>query len=447
MTADDKAQDRRLAKHVVSGGRLRSLVLELWQRTRIDWSFVTDRLSTAFRDNRWIGAHERRFVAETLFGLVRHLRRIDAAIAAGGRRGAAPRDLDRLLALLVIEDAIDPADAAAIVADIDWTAARAIDDAIAAERDRVRRIAIGCSMPDWLARMLVDDWGDEAEPLARGLNQRAPMTVRANLLRTTRDALAAALAAENLATTPGRFAATALIVDTRTNLFGTQAFARGEFEAQDEGSQLIADLATPTGGGGVVVDLCAGAGGKTLAIAAAMSNKGRVFAYDIDDRKLAELRRRAKRAGVTNVQSKAIDPDTGPDAAHDGKADVVLIDAPCTGTGALRRNPEARWRLSPDDVPRLVAQQRALIERAIDLVAPGGRLVYATCSVLRAENDGVVDAMLSAHRSRIVTLPLPDRRPIGPEVGTDEVGERMIVTPHHHGTDGFFARILQRTTT
>src|SRR5688572_29511153 len=132
MTGDDKAQDHRLAKHVVAGGRLRTLVLELWQRTRIDWGFVTDRLSATFRKERWIGAQERRFVAETLYGLVRHLRRVDAAIAAGtGDRRGAPRDLDRLLAYLVLEGVLAPETAAPAAPAIDWARARAIDDTIA----------------------------------------------------------------------------------------------------------------------------------------------------------------------------------------------------------------------------------------------------------------------------------------------------------------------------
>ena len=446
MTRDDKAQDRRLANHVVAGGRLRALVLELWQRTRIDWGFVTDRLSATFRKERSIGAQERRFVAETLYGMVRHLRRVDAAIAAGSRRAGAPRDLDRLLAYLVLEDALDAADAARAEPAIDWVKARAIDDAIAGERDRTRRIALGCSMPDWLAARMVADWGDDAEPLARALNQRAPMTVRANLAKIDRDALIAALAAEEITATPGRWSPTAVIIDagSRTNLFATQAFQRGELEAQDEGSQLLAELATPPAKA-TVLDLCAGAGGKTLAIAAAMGNRGRIVATDIDGKKLEELRRRARRAGVTTIQAATI-TDAGdrppPLAAVAGKADIVLVDAPCSGLGALRRNPEARWRLREADLADFARRQREILRAALDLAAPGGLVIYATCTILREENQDVVAAIVSTCSSaRAIPLSAHLDRERAAALGDSD---HLIVTPHRHGTDGFFAAVLRR---
>ncbi len=182
--------DHQLAAQVVGGGRLRAQLLELWQRTRMDWGFVTDRLATTFRKETWIGAHERRFISETLYGLVRHLRRIDLALERGRRVKKPARDLERLLALLVLERLVAPEQAAKVEPDLDWRAVASVDDVIAGERNPARRIALAASLPDWLAGMLVADWGDEAEALALALNQRAPMTVRANLLVTDRDALA-----------------------------------------------------------------------------------------------------------------------------------------------------------------------------------------------------------------------------------------------------------------
>jgi 16S rRNA (cytosine967-C5)-methyltransferase len=446
MTDDDKAQDRRLANHVVTGGRLRALVLELWQRTRIDWGFVTDRLSTTFRKETWIGAHDRRFIAETLYGLVRHVRRVDAALAAGGRK--SPRDLDRLLALLVLDELIDPREAARAEPAIDWAIVRGIDAVIAGERDPVRRIALGCSLPDWIAaRLVADHGGAQAEALARGLNVRAPMTVRANSLKVDRARLAAALAEENLATTPGRWCPTALHLDTRTNLFATAAFKRGELEAQDEGSQLLAELAVPASGKGVVIDLCAGAGGKTLAIAAAMGNRGRIIATDVDDAKLEELRRRARRAGVTSAQAVLLagTGDRPPAlAAVAGRADVVLVDAPCSGLGSLRRNPEARWRLREADVADFARRQREILASAIELAAPGGVVIYATCTILRAENEDVVAAVRAACSTAVAT-PYSALRP--DRAAALECGEHLITAPHRHGTDAFFAAALTRTGT
>jgi len=410
-------------------------VLELWQRTRMDWGFVTDRLSVAFRKEKWLGASERRFVGETLYGLVRHLRRVDLALERARKVKQAPRDLERLIALLVLDKLIEPARAARVAPELDWAAAAGVDEAIARERRPTERIALAASLPDWLAARLVADWGDEAEALALSLNTRAPMTVRANLLVVRdRDELAAELAEQQLATHPGAHCDTALVVDTRTNLFGLDAFRRGAFEAQDEGSQLLADLVVAAAPAKpVVIDYCAGAGGKTLAIAARLGNRGRVVATDVDRGKLEELRRRARRAKVTNAQAIEID-----DRALDpfrGKADIVFVDAPCSGIGALRRNPEARWRLRESDIASFAARQREIVAAASALCATNGRIVYATCSLLSAENEDVV-----------ASLPAIPLATVLGETRAQQLGRRgaFTVTPHHHGTDGFFASVLAR---
>ncbi|HTL34541.1 MAG TPA: RsmB/NOP family class I SAM-dependent RNA methyltransferase [Kofleriaceae bacterium] len=443
--------DHQLAAQVAEGGRLRSTLLELWQRTRMDWGFVTDRLAVTFRNEKWIGAHERRFISETLYGLVRHLRRIDLALERARRTKKSPRDLERLLALLVLDKLIEPAIAAQVEPDLDWRAVPGVDEAIAAERNVEKRIALAASLPDWLAKQFVADWGAEAEPLALALNQRAPMTVRANTLATSRDALAAELKKENLETHAGKWSDTALVVDSRTNLFASAAFKRGAMEAQDEGSQLLASLATESGGqlgsmtrglatpGKLIVDYCAGAGGKTLAIAARLANRGRIIATDIDDKKLEELRKRARRAGVSNVQAVPLENGAWPrelDSVR-GKADIVFVDAPCSGTGALRRNPEARWRMREQDIEGFQQKQLAIMKQAIELAAPGARIVYATCSLLTAENEDV--------SRQLAGVELADLRSVLAERAEALSREAAFtVTPHRHGTDGFYARIMTR---
>lgn len=436
--------DRQLAASVADGGRLRATLLELWQRTRMDWGFVTDRLATTFRKESWIGGHDRRFISETLYGMVRHLRRIDLALERARKTKKPPRDIERLIALLVLEGLLEPARAAKAEPDLDWRAALGVDEAIAGERKLTTRIALASSLPDWLAAKLVADWGDEAEALARSLNERAPMTVRANLLVTDRDKLAAELKAAKLETHAGAYADTALIVDSRTNLFAQDAFKRGAMEAQDEGSQLLAELATAgLGGKGLVIDYCAGAGGKTLAIAARLGNRGRVLASDVDGKKLEELRRRARRATVSNAQAVQIDP-TRNDAwpreleAAKGKADVVFVDAPCSGIGALRRNPEARWRMREADIAGFAAKQQAIMKAAVELAAPGGRVIYATCSLLTDENDGVAKQIAGVE-------PVDLSDVIGAE-RAQALGRHgaFTVAPHRHGTDGFYARVLKR---
>jgi 16S rRNA (cytosine967-C5)-methyltransferase len=441
MSEIEKANDRRLATQVAGSGRISALLLTLWQRTRLDWGFVTDRLSTTFRHERWLGAQERRFVAETLYGMVRHARRIDFALAQSSRRGASARDHDRMIAYLVLTGAIDLDAARRAAPAIEWTKVAAIDDVIARERSATARLAIGCSLPDWLAARLIADWGDDATAIARALNERAPMTVRANRLKGTRDEAVAALAAEQIETHAGAWAADALVLDTRTNLFGTKAFKAGLVEAQDEGSQLLAELVDPYG---TVVDLCAGAGGKTLAMAAMMQSRGRIVAADVDARKLEELRKRARRAGVSNTRAVAITPDGDWPAGLAelvGKCERVLVDAPCSGTGALRRNPEARWRLREEDVQACTIDQRTIAARALELLAPGGRVVYATCSILRAENAAIAEALV---RPGFTLVPVVELWPERAALASAD-GRFLELRPDKHGTDGFFAAVLQRS--
>ena len=451
MTEVDKAQGP-LAAEAAAGGPLGRLVLDLWQRTRIDWGFASERLAGAFRRERRLGSDERRFAAETLYGMIRHLRRVDEALSAGGLRpgGEAP-DRERLLAYLVLEAGLPVQDAARHAPAIDWRRAAGIDAELARERDPARRIARTHSLPDWLAEVLVAERGaDAAAELAAALNQRAPMTVRANLLTGDAAMLIEELAAERVVGRAGALAPTAVLIDSgsRTNLFGLDAFRRGRFEAQDEGSQLVAELVAPPPRSRAV-DYCAGAGGKTLALSALLASRGRVIACDVDRRKLVELRRRARRAGASNVQAIELpaDPAAGPPpelARLEGGSERVLVDAPCTGIGALRRNPEARWRLVPADLERLPALQLAIARRALELVAPGGRLIYATCTVLRAENQGVVERLM-VERPGLELVPVKDvwgsarAAPI-----SDPSGAFLELLPHRHGTDGFFAAVLRR---
>lgn len=445
MTESSTSQELELARLALGPSHLRSMILDLWQRTRMDWGFVSTRLADVFRKDRQLRSHERRFVAETVYGMVRHLRRIDEALRTAGLRTVtqAP-DHDRLLAYLVLEAGLGPEEAARHRPELDWTRVAGIDARLAREPSLARRIGLMHSLPDWLCEALVRDLGERASDVARALNLRAPMTIRVNTLRASAQTLAAELAGEGIQTTPGTYAATALHVDTRTNLFGLEAFKRGLFEAQDEGSQLVAEVVAPPPKARVV-DYCAGAGGKTLAMAAAMDNRGRIASADVDRRKLIELKRRARRAGVTTVQVVELEQGWAPALARlEGQADRVLLDVPCSGVGALRRNPETRWRLQPADLDKLPVQQLDICSRAAPLVAPGGRLIYATCTLLAAENQEVVARFLAAHPG-FELMPVKAiwgaerARPI-----TDESGTYLSLTPDRHGTDGFFAAVLRR---
>ncbi|MBT8494877.1 MAG: RsmB/NOP family class I SAM-dependent RNA methyltransferase, partial [Deltaproteobacteria bacterium] len=322
---------------------MRKLLLTLWRRTRVDWSFASSSLADSFRANK-LGGRERRAIAECLYGMIRHHRRIDEALAAGGyRSGQRAPDEERIVAYLVLEEGLIANDAVRHFPDLDWQRVAAVDETLDALAPGPERLARRHSFPDWLAERLVRDLGDEAEALARSLSARAPMTVRVNRLKSSPEELMSSLAERDIRTRRSAIAGDALVFETRLNLFSLPEFKAGCFEAQDEGSQLIAELVMPPPKA-MVVDFCAGAGGKTLAIAAAMAGKGRILATDIYKRKLDQLRKRCRRAAASNVQTVVIERDPkapwpDPMSKWVGKASRVLIDAPCTGIGSLRRNP------------------------------------------------------------------------------------------------------------
>jgi 16S rRNA (cytosine967-C5)-methyltransferase len=294
--------------------------------------------------------------------------------------------------------------------------------------------------------MFAADLG-EAEALALGeaMNRRAPLAVRVNTGRLSRAELIARLADEQVTARPTPLASDGLTFETRVNAFGLTAFRDGFFEVMDEGSQLVAELVAPPPGGRVA-DACAGAGGKTLAIGAGLAGKGRVMAMDTDGKKLEELRRRARRAGLTNVEARQVNEggksDGKSDVARPGSFDRVLVDAPCSGLGTLRRNPEARWRLTRAAVESFPARQLALLVDYAPLCAVGGRLIYATCTVTRAEHDRVVERFL-AERDDFVQVPVKE---IWGRARAEQVGDGTVLRllPHRHDTDGFFAAVLRR---
>ena len=227
-------------------------------------------------------------------------------------------------------------------------------------------------------------------------------------------------------------------------ILNRRLFLEGAFEVQDEGSQLLGFLVQPKRGE-LVVDFCAGAGGKTLQLGAMMRSTGRLYAFDVSEKRLAKLKPRFARAGLSNVHPVLIAHERDAKVKRlAGKADRVLVDAPCSGLGTLRRNPDLKWRQTPESVAEMVAKQGAILESAARLVKPGGRLVYATCSLLAEENDGVVDAFLAAH---------PEFRQLSAKDVLDKqgialnTGERLRVSPREHDTDGFFAAVLLRDST
>lgn len=434
----------------------REIALGILARARTERTHASDLMQQAFRATR-LGPRQRRDVAEGVYAVLRTQRLLDWALARVAGPGAKAlegtrRDLGRWLASAVLAGAVTPAAARAELAGYDWAGLAAAVAAAGEIADVRERLAVTESLPDWLAARLLAELGADgaaATRLAHALNQRAPMIVRVNRVKTTREALLTRLAAESVEARATSLAPDGIELMTRVNAFGLASFTAGDFEVQDEGSQLVAELVAPPPRG-VVVDACAGAGGKTLHLAALLGNKGRVVAFDVPpqaERKLEELRRRARRAGLSNVEALEV-PVNGalPPAAAKliGRADRVLCDAPCSGLGVLRRNPEARWRLTEADLERLPGLQGSILDRFAPLVAVGGRLIYATCTITRSENDDVVAAFLARSPGFV---PMAAKEILGSAralaIGD---GQSLRVAPHTHGTDGFFATVLRRTS-
>lgn len=305
--------------------------------------------------------------------------------------------------------------------------------------------------PEWLHPELQRTFGDNAAAEGATLAERAPIHVRANTLKADRDKVVKALAqygAKECSYSPTGVAIPAPMGGAKQpHLEADTAHGKGWFEIQDEGSQIAAAM-TGVGPRMQVLDLCAGAGGKTLALAATMQNTGQLYAYDRDKHQLRPIFERLKRAGVRNVQvidaaDEAALTDLGP------RFDRVLVDAPCSGSGTWRRRPDAKWRLKPEALVERLEEQRAVLERASKTVKPGGRVIYVTCSILAQENSDQIDAFLAAH-SEFQILPYADvwreTLPGDPPVSSDGRNDTLLLTPRQHGTDGFFIAVLKRTS-
>lgn len=389
-------------------------------------------LSRYFRENREIGHRDRGFIAESVYGVLRRLRWLRRL--AGEQ--ATPRAL--LLAWLARGEGWPMRQFESITSatEREWLSsikALVLEDASVAER---------ADLPDWLAERLVVRFGEEGViTLAHSLNRPAPLDLRANLLKTDRDGLLAGLTASGFPAEACRYSTQGVRLVGKPALQKHPLFLDGSFEVQDEGSQLLALLLQPRRGE-LVVDFCAGAGGKTLQLGAMMRSTGRLYAFDVSERRLAKLKPRLARSGLSNVHPVLIAHERDAKVKKlSGKADRVLVDAPCSGLGTLRRNPDLKWRQSPESVAEMQIKQAAILESAARLVKPGGRLVYATCSLLPEENDQIVDAFLAAHPE----FEQRDASEILARQGIDLVGDaRLNLMPQVHETDGFFAAVLER---
>lgn len=402
-----------------------------------------------FRSRRFIGAKDRAAISGLVYGVLRHRAQLDwwHERIAGGRGTARSRVIAALLLLggwttATLAAAFDgDRFRPSVLSMREQAYADALDGRSLDHPEQPPHVR--ANLPEWVYAELRARFGEETPAELAAMQEEAPLDLRVNRLRTDQEAAQRALAAEGIRAEPTELAQSGLRVAGRHPLSASDAYREGLIEIQDEGSQIAAALvdARP---GMRVCDFCAGAGGKTLALAAAMENAGRIIACDTVARRLDGATSRLRRAGVSNVERRLLATERDPWVKkHKASFDRVLVDAPCTGTGTWRRNPDARWFLTPTDLDELVAKQRRILDSAARLVRPGGRLVYVTCSLLAREDEEQVRHFLSTH---------PDFRPLPVSaiweatIGSacPESTEFLVLTPRRQGTDGFFVAVLER---
>jgi 16S rRNA (cytosine967-C5)-methyltransferase len=423
-------------------------------------SAPADRTVAAFfRGRRYIGGQDRRAIVDRVYAVLRHRARLDwwLARAAGGGAGdtlglnPGAERLRMIAALAIIEG---------------WSADR-IAGAFDGGQYRPARLSrhetelahklagkslghpeqpawVRLEIPPWLEHQLRNLFGPRLESEAAALGVEAPLDLRVNTLKATRAEAVSALAAAGVTAEPTPLSPIGLRVQGRPPLATLPPFRDGLVEVQDEGSQLVALLADARPGLRVV-DFCAGAGGKTLAMAAQMRNKGHIVACDVLRGRVDRAAVRLNRAGVHNVERRGLSTERDPWVKrHAQSFDRVLVDAPCSGVGTWRRNPDAKWRFGKDDLAAVIELQRRILDSAARLVKPGGRLIYATCSLLPSENSGQVTAFLKEH-PEFALRPIAELWPetVGGASPTTE--PTLQLTPAAHETDGFFVAVLERS--
>ena len=388
-------------------------------------------LSRYFREHPRLGSRERGVIAESIYGLLRN-KSVYTSFAESGSGSSMRR-----LTLLGLADAVGVDALGGLTEEETAWLQRVM------EIDRSHLpVLMKANLPAWLWEKLSARFGEaQALELAVSLNTSAPLDLRVNSIKGQRDDVIAALAQAPILAEPTPYSVTGLRVKKKPSIQNLPLFKDGTIEVQDEGSQLLAQLVGARRGE-MVADFCAGAGGKTLALGALMRNTGRLYAFDISEKRLAKLKPRLARSGLSNVHPVVI--------AHEkdakikrlaGKLDRVLVDAPCSGLGTLRRNPDVKWRQTPEGVAELNAKQASILASASRMVKAGGRLVYATCSILDEENEAIVQSFLAEHPDFSL---VPASQILAEQKVTLEMGDYLKLYPHLHQTDGFFAAILER---
>ncbi len=410
-----------------------------------------------FRTRHYLGSKDRRFISDATFGILRNYRLLKVYADMGMKivEMSHPQ-VPSLLIYISYAVKIQKEEIAAIVSDVQgmWQVSHpriecekgvnAISQSTFPTEvleNPTKRIAVTYSFPDSIVEEWIGRFGEvETEKLCEGSNQPAPIDVRVNILKATPEECRTRLLFEGIESEPTKLSPFGLVLNRRINAQALQSFKDGLFEMQDEGSQLLSLLLEPKPGQ-IIVDACAGGGGKTVHIVALMRNEGELHSIDIDEKRLANIRPRLIRAGATIAQLHLADTKSELFGLKE-KADAVLVDAPCSGAGTFRRNPGAKLSFSQEYVGQISKTQRCILDTYSELVKPGGRLVYTTCTLIRKENEDVVEGFLAAHPEfKLVSASEILRRC---NITVECSSNYLTLLPHKTGTDGFFVAVMQK---
>jgi 16S rRNA (cytosine967-C5)-methyltransferase len=415
-------------------------------------------IDTFFRSHKYLGSHDRKFIAETTYGTVRHLRKCELMLTSAMEElNESLVEEDKILFLIVsflslqgrmegiVPEAISSKLRSRQLAEKTDSILTVLSKPITVYHEpALTRISVEHSFPDWMVQKFIEQYGEhETEKICSSLNEPAPITLRVNTLRTTVEMCQAKLSEQGVETTKTLLSPFGLNLSKRINVFSFPAFRDGWFEVQDEGSQLLPFLIDPKPNA-KLLDLCAGAGGKTLEFAALMKNRGEIYAADINSFRLEELRKRTKRAGAQNVRVQEIQSIEDLTEQYSDFFDIVFVDAPCSGLGTIRRNPGMKWMVTEQTVNEVSEKQKSILHSSVPLVKPGGRIVYATCTLLRQENEDVVEEFMKIHPEFQLIEPVE----LSPKWNNGLVppGSFFKLFPHIHGTDGFFCAVFEKKT-
>jgi len=393
----------------------------------LDFKYPADKvLSAFFRENKKLGAHDRSFIAEAVFGVLRRYRYLSVVVPAANPRTLVVAWLIKVRGMsgAVLEN---------------FARSELIAHIRAAKTDNLP-LGVAAELPDWVIEKLQPTMSDaNILALGRALQQQAPLDLRVNTHKASREAVLERLLSEGYKAAPTPHSPWGVRLADNPALNRHPLFVDGSIEVQDDGSQLLA-LLVGARRGEMVCDFCAGAGGKTLAIGAMMANSGRLYAFDVADKRLVKLKPRLARSGLSNVMPQLLSSENDTRVKRlAGKLDRVLVDAPCSGFGTLRRNPDLKFRQSPESVAELTQKQAAILRSAARLVKPGGRLVYATCSLLPEENELLVETFLQ--EGGFSLLPVNELLTAA-KIALPESERYLKLSPARDGTDGFFAAVL-----